>query len=424
MVGKNSNITFEQQSFAERSGVRVMNIICIISASLSAISGLVGADSTPYMISLFILSGFFCFTLFLNNIVRHRALTNYFITFGTTAWIIATCILFPATLGHQNYLIIALVGLAIFSKQKLYRNVSMCVLVGAALALDIYHRHYPPIFDAPQAVELLHAVNIVTPLVIIAIMCLIAIKDATMAETVIDLQRRQLEESNQFKDKVFSIIGHDMRSPFNSTLGLLDMLEADLLTPEERAEALGELRQSINTSLQTLDNILGWASQGYYGSIVQAKTKVEPLNAHQLAANTIAFFSQTAAQKNVRFINNTAPDIMMQGDAEQILFVYRNITGNAIKFSHAGQNITLEAKADTKEVTISIKDEGVGMTEDMIARLFKINTRFTREGTTREKGTGLGLIFCKEFVENNKGRIWIESLPGSGTTVYFALPTA
>jgi signal transduction histidine kinase len=424
MLNEQQGITFNSSGFANTLRGRVMNIVCIISVSLALLSAYIGSDSEPYMYSLIALSGIFGITLIINNVVKSMSVTEYFVTFATTAWIIFMCIAFPVALGEQNYLIIALVALAIFSNKVAYRTITIILLIVFAAVLNLYQRYYPAIFPAPAAVDFLFVVNVVTPLAIIAIMCQRVLKDAIASQSLIEQQRKQLEESNQFKDKVFSIIGHDMRSPFNSTLGLLSALEADLLTPEERTAALQELRSSIATSLQTLDNILGWASQGYYGSIVNAKTKMETLRVHDLVSNTTAFLNPIAAAKQIAFANNTDTDTFVNADKEQISFVFRNITSNAVKFSHICNTITFETSKAGNEIIISICDEGVGMTPEMIDSLFKVNTRFSTEGTTREKGTGLGLIFCKEFIENNNGRLWIESKPGEGTKVFFALPVS
>jgi two-component system sensor histidine kinase/response regulator len=421
MLNEQTGITFNSEGFALALRGRVMNITCIISCLLALLSAYIGADSEPYMYSLIALSGVFGITLLLNNVVKRIPLTEFFVTFATTVWIIFMCISFPATLGEQNYLIIALVALAIFSNKVFYRTVAISALILVALALNLYQRYYPPLFTAPAAVDFLFAVNVVTPLSIIAIMCQRALKNAVASQKVIEQQRRQLEESNRFKDKVFSIIGHDMRSPFNSTLGLISALEADLLTVEERKTALQELRSSIATSLQTLDNILGWASQGYYGSILNAKTHQEPLCVHDLVSHTTTFHNPLAAAKQITFINNADSDVLVHADKEQMSFVFRNLTSNAIKFSRIGQSITFETKQAGKEVIVSICDQGIGMTGKMIDSLFKIATRFTTEGTMQEKGTGLGLIFCKEFIVNNNGRLWVESKPGEGTKVFFAL---
>jgi signal transduction histidine kinase len=401
-----------------------MNIVAIISAVLALMSALVGSDSMPYMFSLVALAGIFACTLVLNNMKGRTLATEYFVTFATTAWIVYMCIAFSGDLGQQNYLVIALVALAVFSGRKLYKTISIIVIIALAVLVNLYQRHYPPLFALPRAATLLFAVNVVTPLSIIALICLRVLRDVRGTQAIIEEQNRQLAESNQFKDRVFSIIGHDMRAPFNSARSLVELMEDDLLTAEERRIALKELRAGIDVSLQTLDNLLGWASQGYYGSVLKTKTLVKHIEVHSLVERNIQLFHHLATRKDIRFVNEIPTGVEIAADLEQLSFVLRNITSNAIKFSHAGQTITFKAWQDDKTVVVSIHDQGVGMTRDMISALFQITTRFSKEGTTKEKGTGLGLIFCKEFIESNNGKLWIESEPGRGTTVSFSLPKA
>jgi signal transduction histidine kinase len=414
--------TLDDTDMDDRTKVRVMNIICLVSAALAILSAIIGRDSLPYVISLISLAGIFFITLAINNLQSNFPLTGYFATFFTTAWIVYMCFAFADGLGMQNYLTIALVALAIFSRKRVYRAVSIVVLISLAVLLNMYQRYCPPLFDLPQSTDLLFAINVVTPLTLVALMCLQVLRDMRRTSAVIEKQNVQLAETNQFKDKIFSIIGHDMRAPFNSARSLVELLEDDLLTPEERKAALGQLQASIDVSLQTLDNLLGWASQGYYGSVLKTKTLIERLEVGPLVEKTMQLLAHPAAQKNIRFINEVLPGIVVAADLEQLSFVLRNIAGNAIKFSYTGQAITFTACENGDTVVIAVHDTGVGMTKSMISALFRIATRFSKEGTVNEKGSGLGLIFCNEFIENNHGRLWIESEPGQGTTVSFSLP--
>lgn len=424
MNTRRTDTSDEGRIFVERSRLKVMNIICIASASLAFLSALAGSDSLPYMYSHMALAGIFIICLLIANLTSHIRLVEYILTFGTTAWIIYMCLVFPNTLGEQNYLIIALVALSIFSTRKVYRTIIIIVLIALTVFLNLFQRFYTPLFPVPRIENILFAINVIMPLTIIALMCMYVLKEAARSQTTIEQQKLQLEESNAFKDKVFSIIGHDMRAPFNSVRGLLDILDTDILTPNERHELLEELRRSVDASLQTLDNILRWGSQGYYGSVLNIKTKPEPLNVLQLINNTVEFFAQTANQKKIRLVNNVTDGMTVFSDKEQTSFILRNITSNAIKFSHAGQSITFTAQPNHEHVTICIADEGVGMTQDVIDSLFQITSRVSTDGTVQEKGTGLGLIFCKEFIENNKGSLSIDSTPGKGTIVKLKLPMA
>lgn len=411
---------FDRIAFAEKSFVKVMNLVCLISAILALLSALVGRDSNAYVISLISLAGIFMMSL-LFNLNSKISVTRYFVPMATTAWIVYMCIAFGAELGTQNYLVIALVALSIFSKNKRYSATSILVIVIMAVFINVYQRYQAPIFPLPQAVDFLFAVNVFTPLFIISLICWNVLKDSTKSQAIIEQQKQELADSNQFKDKVLSIIGHDMRSPFNSVKGLIHLLENELLTKEEKDSLLKELNADIELSLQTLDNILSWASQAYYGTILNTKANRERLDMHALVQHTISSFSYLAKQKDIGLINSISPSSQVLGDKEQITFVLRNLTSNALKFSHMGHRITYNAMQDNGKLILSVSDQGGGMTKDMLSSLFQISTRFSKEGTAKEKGSGLGLIFCKEFISNNGGELWIESEPDQGTTVYFSL---
>lgn len=375
----------------------------------------------PYTINLLILAAIFTVGLGFSYFKREK-IAEQFITIATTIWIVEMAIGFGSEIGIENYLIIALVAITIYYSKGNYRLLSIVTIIVLAAFIKIYQKNNPPFFSPPAAASYMYVINTIAPFIIICIICWNVINNALHYQSVIKKQEAALLESIQFKDKVFSIIGHDMRSPFNSAKSLVDLIENDMLTPEERTTALQELRDGINVSLQTLDNILGWASQGYYGSILNTKTKIEPLNLRAEAEKVIRLFNHVATQKKIVFINNIDPDTFVNADLEQISFVLRNITSNALKFSFEGQNITFSTRLDNNGKTIvSIRDEGIGMTQDMIASLFQISKRFSKEGTTKEKGTGLGLIFCKEFINNNNGDIWIDSRPNAGTSVNFTL---
>lgn len=414
--------TLDRIAFAEKSFVKIMNLVCLISASLALLSAFVGRDADAYVISLLSLAGIFIVSLLL-NLNSKISVTRYFVPLATTAWIVYMCIAFGSELGTQNYLVIALVALSIFAKNRTYSATSISVIVIIAVFINIYQRHYAPIYPLPEATNFLFAMNVFTPLVIISLICWNVLKDSIKSQAIIEQQKQELTDSNHFKDKVLSIIGHDMRSPFNSAKGLIHLLENELLTKEEKESVLKELNADIDLSLQTLDNILNWASQAYYGAIMNAKANIEHLDIGALVQYTISSFSYLAKQKDIGLVNSIPPRSFVLGDREQVSFVLRNLTSNALKFSRIGHCITYNALQDNGKLIISVNDQGGGMTKDMLSSLFQISTRFSKEGTAKEKGSGLGLIFCKEFIVNNGGDLWIESEPDQGTTVYFSLLT-
>jgi signal transduction histidine kinase len=407
----------ERAEFVRKARARSIRIICLLSAIASTITAIVSLDSTPYFIHHVVLSCIFITGYILNHSGKLNAATK-FITIASTLWIVEMCIAFGHETNNNNYLIIALVAITLFYSEGYYRIVSATSIIVLSVSIYAYQQSAPPLFELPAAITFFSYLNVVLPLIIISFICWNVIKEATANQATIQQQKDALEDALQFKDKILSIVGHDMRSPFTSAKSLIDLMDSDLLTEEERRMAFQSLRENIDVSLQTLDNILGWASQGYYGAVLKTKVKREPLNLHSMVEKVKALFSHIAEQKQITLVNDIPPTTFIEADLEQMQFVLRNLTSNALKFSFTGEQVVFRAEEDTDGKTlVSIIDRGVGMTREMVSSLFHINTRFSKEGTTNEKGSGLGLIFCKEFIENNKGEMWLESEPGKGTRV-------
>lgn len=230
---------------------------------------------------------------------------------------------------------------------------------------------------------------------------------------------QELEQLNKVKDKFFSIISHDLRSPVNALAGLLDLLDRGAIKPDELPMALRELRTRFNHTRTLLNNLLDWTLLQMDKLNLQA-TKI---SLHGLVEENIALLS-SLHQKNIDLINNVSPLAYALADSNTINLVIRNLLTNALKFTNDGGEIVISAEEKNNEWIVSVRDNGVGMTPEVRKMLFdKINPYSTR-GTANEKGTGLGLILCKEFVEKNNGHIWVESEEGKGSTFWFSLPKA
>jgi signal transduction histidine kinase len=225
----------------------------------------------------------------------------------------------------------------------------------------------------------------------------------------IEAELEALKNANAFKDELLSIIGHDLRSPLTTIKGILDLFEKGLLSENEQSAALKELKERVDSSLHTLDNLLGWASQKAYGNILDMKTKDERLNVYYLVEKAADFTRHHAQKKSILIINNVPADMYVIADMEQTSFVLRNLIGNAIKFSYQNKDVIIEAAYVNQMIAVSVIDRGIGISQERLKTLFQITHRSSGTGTSDEKGTGLGLIFCKEFVENNGGKIWAES---------------
>jgi signal transduction histidine kinase len=233
-------------------------------------------------------------------------------------------------------------------------------------------------------------------------------------------QRQQLEALNASKDKFLSIIAHDLRSPFSSLRILINMSVEQVAHGNQ--EHLEQTMQLLNTSADTLhallENLLTWSRiqrgmMEYYPQTIDIRTIVTR-NVELLTAN--------AEQKQISLRNLLAEEFVVFADLNMIDAVVRNLVSNALKFTDAGGSIAVSATHSEHEVSVSVSDTGIGIAEEHISKLFRIDAKYKRLGTAHEKGTGLGLILCKEFVEHHGGKIWVESEAGKGSTFTFSLP--
>jgi PAS domain S-box-containing protein len=246
------------------------------------------------------------------------------------------------------------------------------------------------------------------------------ITDRKNAENILREKENMLRELNASKDKFFSIIAHDLRSPFNGIVGfsslLLDQIkENDFEGIEKYA---GIIVNSSQLALDLLNTLMEWSR------LQTGRMSFRPENFvfEVVASETCAIFAEIAAKKaieiNMEFTgyNEVEADIAMVGT------VLRNLISNAIKFTKSGGKIIISAKPVDKQLLVSVRDTGIGISSENIKKLFRIEETYTTKGTLNEKGTGLGLILCKEFIEKNGGQIWAESEIGKGSTFWFLLP--
>jgi len=231
---------------------------------------------------------------------------------------------------------------------------------------------------------------------------------------------RELKEAIDTKDKFFSIIAHDLRSPFSSILGLSDMLKSEIrnLDTKEMENLAGLISKSAGHTLQLLDNLLNWARM-QQGSI---KYQPENILLHNFVNDVIWILKESALQKNITIRNKIPARLIVRADENMITVIIRNLISNAIKFTNSDGYIEVSVQTLENQTIISISDSGVGMSDDQIRNLFYVGSNRSTQGTNHEKGTGLGLILCREFVEKHDGKIWVSSTPGNGSEFSFSIP--
>ncbi len=241
-----------------------------------------------------------------------------------------------------------------------------------------------------------------------------------LLEKSVAIKTAELNELNASKDKFFSIIAHDLKNPFNTIIGFSDMLKEAVLTNDPAV--ISQYASMINvSSVQTfrlLENLLEWASSQ------RGKISFVPvnLNLRDLIQEEFILLGDLAGGKNIELENHVVDDIVVKADINMLRTILRNLITNAIKFTHKNGKVKVDAVYDRHNLEVSVIDNGIGMSEDLMAKLFRIDANISSRGTEDEKGTGLGLFLCKEFVGKHGGKIWAESVKGRGSSFKFLLP--
>ena len=220
--------------------------------------------------------------------------------------------------------------------------------------------------------------------------------------------------------KFLSIVAHDLRNPFNSIIGILDILgeNIDNYRKDEIEELIHIASGSAINTYKLLENLLEWSTaQNKEKSFNPVK-----INWRELILSELESFNTSASQKHVALDQFIFQDIYLTADIQMVQTIFRNLISNAIKYSNQGGIIFISASEGEQFVEIEVMDNGIGMTENTLNKLFKMDEFHSTLGTDNEHGTGLGLLFCKEFVEMHGGKIWAESKPGKWSKFKFTLP--
>lgn len=240
--------------------------------------------------------------------------------------------------------------------------------------------------------------------------------------TQLKANERILQDLNATKDKFFSIIAHDLKTPFTSILAFSDLIAKNTMkfSPAKLEQMAVTIRKAAQNAYSLLENLLSW-SRLQTGALLP---KPELIDVRQLIKEGIELLSTISVLKGISIEMSDDSYGYIHADKQMLNTVLRNLTSNAIKFSHPSSKVLIKAVPGGGDILFSVQDYGTGISPDLIQRLFKLESSFTTIGTENEKGSGLGLILCKEFVEKSNGKIWLESTIGIGTTFYFSIPAA
>jgi len=230
----------------------------------------------------------------------------------------------------------------------------------------------------------------------------------------------KLKELNATKDKLFSIIAHDLRGPFNTTLGLAEILteDFDTLSEKEKKDYIREISEALHSQYKLLENLLDWSRM----QTERMAVKRETINLFEFTNKVIDILTPSAAQKDIEIINNVEKDGIVLADENMLRSIIYNLIANSIKFTHSKGKIVVSSKIINGVKQITVSDTGVGIENSDLEKLFRLDTQHSTHGTIGERGTGLGLPLIKEMIEKHNGTIWAESEPGKGSDFSFTLP--
>ena len=229
-------------------------------------------------------------------------------------------------------------------------------------------------------------------------------------------KNKELEEANQVKDRLFSIVSHDLKDSITSIKAFLDLLKDDSISKKEFDTLIPELSENANNASALLLNLLNWSKS----QMRNLDPKPALFNVQEVFVEKINLIEKKLNEKQIVLLNESIKDFVY-ADRSMVEIIIQNLLANAVKFSKIGDVITVTNRERNGKVLICIEDTGVGISKQNQKKLFE-NSGFTTRGTNEEKGTGLGLSICKELVELNHGRIWVESEPNLGSKFFVELP--
>ncbi len=235
------------------------------------------------------------------------------------------------------------------------------------------------------------------------------------------VQAEELVKMNATKDKLFSIISHDLKSPLNRLRGILRLLDMEGLTQEEFLDFSKKLRKNTDSLYDTLENLLRWSMLQMQKGMV---TTAENVAIYPVVEEIRKLYEESIEEKEIVVLNQIHEETQAHADPNQVKLILRNLIANAIKFTHTKGKIYVVSNIEDHKLKISVIDEGVGMSEEQVSKLFDIRANNTQKGTSGEKGTGIGLLLVKEFVESNHGTISVQSKEGKGSTFTVSLRLA
>ena len=404
--------TYPGMSYLEERRTRLLNLIALPCIPLMFFFCIVNLVQGRYILSAINLANTLSsiFVLVLHYHRRYYFARLFLLGFNLAFFTIAGLYFHN---GAEFFLLsILLVTMLVYDEGWL--EIILCIVVVLAILLVISYPQ-PPVLGAPVSKSRVF-INILSVTAFIVFVILFFKRIQYGYQNQIESQRQVLQAMNQDKEKLFSIVAHDIRSPLVTLQSLLDHFQEGLLTADELLQSANLLRDRVAGLNSTLDNLLRWSTLGMQGM----QTQRQNFYLLPILKEAIQFFDLLVAQKDLQIHTRVPETAVLYADRDQVSVILRNLISNAVKFSFTGGIITISAEETDNLIVLSVADQGAGMDEQRVRTLF-LNRQDPDFGTAGERGTGLGLLVCKEFAQLNNGAIYAESHLGKGTVFSVSL---
>ena len=404
----------ENLEYLEKKKTQVTNLVVALGLPLFLYFSIVNFLDGRYLLSSL------NFTLLIGGILilitqfrQKFQLARFIVIIVTTAIFTAQCLLFRN--GNELLLLVNIIVAIIYYTEKKF----IVFITGVNLICFIWIKYdaafNPPIHDALSNGRVLF--NVVCGLISFTVTLQYFKFEQMAAQKAIEQKNAELEALNRTKEKLFSIIAHDLRSPIGQLKSTLDLVNREYISKEEFHDLSHHFTKQIDQLQDNMNNLLTWSQSQLNGII----TKPQAVSASIIIQEVIDLLKQQWQAKELQ-IQIQPFDETVWMDPDHLKLVIRNLLSNAIKFSNKKNQIVINHSKNNKELTIAIRDTGMGMPQEQLDMLFTSDSIQSTHGTDKERGTGLGLKLCKEFLDKNNGEIWAISELGIGSTFFFTVP--
>ena len=402
--------------FHEKKKTQLLNFIVAAGIPTNiffCINNLIHEKQVLAFINFLLLLG--AFLILLINSYRKFLVARLILTFLSSVLFSTSALLFGN--GGEYFLILNLIIIIIYFNEKIFLiTISIfnsALFIGIKIFLETNHTYFAPVSFGRVIF------NMVWTLSSMMLALLFFKHEQISYQEQIEEKNKELQKMNDTKEKLFSIISHDLRSPIGQLKNSLDLVKREYMSPETFQQISVKLSSEVDRLHSTLDNLLRWSISQLQG----IKATPERISLANLLEQKLMVFQQVAEQKSIKLILEDV-NRYVWADPDHLLLVLRNLISNAIKYSYPDGEILIRSYSKDQQVIIEVIDNGMGMSEEVKAAIFQHDNIISNTGTANEKGTGLGLKLCKEFIEKNNGQIWIEHAEQKGITFCISLPEA